>query len=128
MGIRSAIQKAIKAGFGGLGDLPESVNFDHIASSEYETTTGVASASARRYMVTGVFSRFSNSKMPFPPTSVDVLTDVKFISPRVDWYFVPKTRDSLDRLENESTVTYEVMDVETDPAEATYVLRLKRRG
>lgn len=128
MGLRDAIQKAVTAGFDALGDIPETVSFDHIVTSEYDTSAGVASTIQERYFVSGVFSKFKFMETPYPPSSVDIRTDLKFISPRRDWVIQPSTRDSLKRLESGSTVTYEVRDIQTDPAEATYTLAIRRRG
>lgn len=128
MGLRDAIQKAVAAGFKGLGDIPETVSFDHIVTSEYDTSAGVASTIEERYIVSGVFSNFKFMETPYPPTSIDVRTDLQFIAPRKDWVFQPSTRDALHRLESGATVTYEVRDIRSDPVEATYVLTVRRRG
>lgn len=128
MGLREAFQKGIKAGFSGLGNLPETVSFDHYLTTVYEVSAGENSATVERYFVTGVFSSFKFSETPYPPTSVDVRTDLKFISPRTDWPFEPTTQDVLHRLENEATVSYEVQAVMTDPAEATWSMQVRRKG
>ena len=128
MGLRDAIQKAVAAGFNAMGDLPETISFDHIVTSEYDTSAGAASTIEERYFVSGVFSRFKFMETPYPPASIDVRTDMKFMFPRKDITFTPTTRDALKRLENGATVTYEVRDVQTDPVEAAYTLTIRRRG
>ena len=128
MGLREALQKAISGGFDGLGNIPEQVSFDHIVSASYDVSAGAASTVEHRYLVSGVFSRYKDAETSYPPTSINPQTDLKFISPRLDWAFVPTTRDSISRLENEVTVAYEVRAVATDPAEATYNLQVRRRG
>lgn len=128
MGLRETLQKATSAMFDALGDIPLSVTVDHYVTAAYDISAGQNVASTEAYMTSGVFSAFKAMETDFPPLSIDLRTDVRLLIPQNDLSCVPTNLDSVRYVQDGTSVTADVKNVRRDPADATWVLHLRKRG
>lgn len=128
MGLRSAIQSAVKAGVAALGDVAVSTNYESLSSTTYDASAGTNAAvyatTAGVKVVIGEFRFAQSAGVRGGAADFDVQARDKqaLIPTRAVSGVTPKPDD---RLVHDGE-TWNVINVFTDPAEGAWVLQIRR--
>ena len=123
MGIESVFKKAAVTAAKVFDGVFKPATYQAAGSSEYNASTGVVTASTVNYPIKMMDDRYSkylidNEKiMP---------ADVKGVIPQENLPVIPNKGDKIKRIEANASVTYEVVDIDQDPAGALWELQLRK--
>lgn len=123
MGLKDTFKRAAVTAFNAFDDIPEEVSFQTYASSDYNVSTGVASAYAQRTLSTMVFTRYKEHQIDGERIQFN---DVMGLTPQNKLPIRPKKDDKVHRIENEQSVVYDILDIHEDPAAATWKFQLRK--
>lgn len=119
MGLKSAIQNAITAGFLSLGDLPTSVTYTSKGAPTYVPSDGTYTSTDVEYTVSMLLTSYRIEEID---DVVVLKTDRKGIIPSSELTPTPKTDDTVTI----SDVAWQVVNVKQDPAEAAWIFQLRK--
>jgi len=124
MGLKSVFGRAAVAALQAGGDVITESQYYHITSTVYDASTGLASAVAEQYTISGLFTKFSADSID----NENVLpSDVKFIVAQNDFTpGKPIQYDYVRRVEAEASVQYNVQGFDQDPAGALWIIQLRK--
>lgn len=127
MGLAETIARSVSAGFSALGNVVVSVSYDSYVTAVRDSTNGYTSVNMRRFNIGGVFSRFSHNET-LQGGEINPLTDQKFTFLQSRLPVAPSIRDNVHQYESGVEVVWDVIGFTRDPANAIWVIGLRRRS
>ena len=126
MGLKDTFQNAAVTILNVAGDVRKDVRYLSHVSTFYDASSGVTSVIGRSYFFSMLFEDYMQSEVD----NVRIMpTDVKAtIAQKSLGNLVPTTQDTVNICEAYGSTEYEVRDIGTDPADATWVFQLRARG
>lgn len=125
MGLKTTLQNLASTVISSLGDVPVSGTYRVIGDATYNTATGQVTANETEYtgvkMVYDDSSQLTLGNMDIPNIPINTNERLIYIA-QVDLTPTPKVKDEVDL----ESVTYEIIDVKTDPANALWILKVKK--
>jgi hypothetical protein len=120
MGLKSVFQNAAKTIFTAFDDIPISVTYVSKGDSTYNVATGVAVPSSEtEYTVDGILEDYTAVEID----DITILsTDQKFLIPQLNLSPTPREQDEIVI----DSITWQVIDIETDPAEALWIMQIRK--
>jgi hypothetical protein len=120
MGLQATLKAATQTAFLALGDIPRSCTYHPKGATSYNPATGaVTEGSQTDETASFVFVKYRSDEID---NQTILAEDQKALIPVENLTAVPKVEDYLT--DNES-VRYNVMSVNTDPAKALWILRVR---
>jgi hypothetical protein len=119
MGLRETFQNAAEAIFDAFDNVATSATYVSKGIERYNPTTGATTATDTEYVVVMFFGPAKETE---GQDQVLGGVDLQAMIPGNDLTPVPKKADLIQK----SGVTYEIIDITTDMAEALYTFRLKQ--
>jgi len=123
MGLRSSIQSVVNNAFATIGDIAETITYTTKSSSEYDMYTGTTASINSAFNFKAIVESIGGAKTEGEITSGHT-GEVSAMFPTKELTFTPKTDDTITR----GAEVYSISDIQTDPANATYTLVLRRLG
>ena len=118
MGLKDTIVKATQAAFDATGNIAENTWYYGHASTRYDVSAGYTSVRAKGYMFSAIFTEYKKHGETSHPV------DLMMLAPQQSIIFTPALHDKVVRIENETSVEYEVINFSQDPAGAHYKFEL----
>lgn len=125
MGLKTTLQNLASTVISSVGDVPVTGTYRVVGAATYNTATGQVTANNTEY--TGIKIIFDDTQqvnlgsLDIPNLTVHENERLFYIA-KVDLTPVPKNGDELDL----ESVTWEVIEVKTDPANALWILKGKK--
>ena len=120
MGLKETILGAVKAGFGALGNLKESVTYKSFAaSSTYDPATGTVTRVETSYTLSGLFLEYAKRDIDGEQIKPH---DQKFLFQQADLSVTPTLQDRITRA---TGANWEIVGVSEDPAHATWEVQVR---
>lgn len=119
MSLRALVQDAVMAGYGALGDIPESVMYSTKAQTVFNPTTGQVTRPASSYGVSMVFAQYNNREIDGEMIKPE---DMKGLLPAKDLGFEPQIGDTITR----NGSVFSVIRIGVDLAQSRYILQLRK--
>ena len=119
MSLRALVQDAVMAGYGALGDIPESVTYSTKAQTVFNPTTGQVTRPASNYSVSLVPAKYGKHEIDGEMIKPE---DMKGLLPAKDIGFVPQIGDTITR----GSAVWSVKDIGIDPAQSLYIFQLRK--
>lgn len=125
MGLKAAFQSAAQTAVKAFGDLPEEVTYRSWGSTSYDLDTRAVTQTMTEKKIKGIWEDFTTDEID----NVNVLAqDRLFIMAGKD--FTDKFGSSavphpIDQIQRGSSERWEVVRIERDPADASYVLQVR---
>jgi len=123
MGLKDTFQKAAQTAFTAAGDVVEDGWYYSLVSTRYDVSAGYVSAYQNQYLISAIFTQFKKEKID---NEKILPTDLLMLIPQRNMTPHPKPNDVVQRLEQETSVVYEVIDYQQDPAGALYKIQLRK--
>lgn len=126
MGLRDTFRNAAQTVLNVAGDVRKDVRYLSHVSTFYDASSGVTSVIGRSYFFSMLFENYRQTEVDnvrIMPTDIQATVAQKSIG-----NVIPTTQDTVHVCEVYGSTEYEVRDIETDPADATWVLQLRARG
>lgn len=125
MGLKDTFKSAANTIFTAVGDIATEGWYHHMGSTVYDASSGTASVIENRYIVSFVFSQYKSNQVD---NKMIKPRDIQALCQQSSLPIVPVIHDRILRLEANATVTYEVVDIEADAADATWKIQLRKPG
>ena len=125
--LAQTIKKSLNAGFNALGDVKVTLEYQSVVTVIRNTVSGYSSARVQQYQVEGVFGSFRQNET-ITGGEVNPTMDQKFICLQENLPATPTTRDTAKQIMGGQVKHWDVIGHKQDPAGATWVLGLRRRG
>jgi len=123
MGLKNTFVNAANTIFNAVGDLKENVNYYYQTSVVYNVSAGTTENLDNGYIVSAVLSRYSKKQVD----NTHVLNgDLKMITLQSELFDTPNLHDRVIRVESNTSVIYQVQNIEQDTANATWVMQLRK--
>lgn len=123
MGLKDTFKNAAETVITAVGDVAEEAHYYQTGSSLYDVSAGIVSSIDSKYLVSGVFSHYKAMEID---NSKVLPQDIKLKLAQKNAPMIPHVKDYLQRVENEVSVRYEVVDFEQDSAGAVWVMQLRK--
>lgn len=126
MGLKSVFQNAAKTVLNVAGDVRKDVRYFAVASTTYDVSAGVASVIGRNHFISMFFETYAQKEID----DVHIKpSDVKAIFAQLDvTHLTPRLSDSVHVCDAYGSTEYELVNIDTDPADAQWILQLRARG
>lgn len=120
MGLQSVFKSLAQAAFVAVGDIPVSVTYTHVTGNPtYTPATGTVTDSTTDYTVSVVFNQYKAADVD----GANILsTDQQALIPVENLGCTPSNHDYMT-VDGER---WNVVDKETDPAEALWILQIRK--
>jgi hypothetical protein len=123
MGLRDVFKNAADTIFTAVGDIPEDVYYHFVGDAKYDASSGTMDRVDYRLAVPMIFSNYTANEVNqegVQPTDLKAMAQTSFFTKE------PNANDFIKRIENYASVTYEVVQVKTDPVEAVWEFQLRK--
>lgn len=124
MGLKDTIQKAAQTALKVVDDITVSVTFESVGSTSYDASSGIPTSTDSGHMVSMIFGAYSQQEIVQHQLRP---TDVKATIAQLDLPVTPKMDDEVWNVVANVTVAYDVVNIGKDPADAIWVLGLRKR-
>ena len=120
MGLQATIQNAVKSIFTAVGDIAKTATYTINPNSSYNPVTGAVTTTGTAQTISVIRDEYQSNEID----GQSILnTDVRFLTPVVDFTGTPTTNDTITI----DGVTYNVVGMpEKDPADAMYVIQARK--
>lgn len=120
MGLKTAIAKAVEAGFNAMGSsdrdgIQTSMEYVRLTKGDYNPMTGKAEDKEERYTFDVVFYKVRDREVDGEKVKIN---DIRVVFPRARLPLVPNSDDHIFLRGKRMEIVNEILD----PAEATYIL------
>lgn len=119
MSLRALVQDAVLAGYGALGDIPESVTYSTKVQTVFNPTTGQVIRPAANYSVSMVLVKYNRHEIDGEMIKPE---DMKGLLPAKDLGFDPQIGDTIKR----GSEVFSVTRMGIDPAQSLYIFQLRK--
>lgn len=120
MGLADVFKDAAEAIIEAFDDIPQTITYVQKGASSYTPATGVTTSSDTEYTTTAIFDEFEqreidNNVVRATDKLVYIAANDLEVTPLVD-----------DEITDANSVTWQIVNVKTDPADALWVLQIRK--
>ena len=120
MSLKSTISNAVNAAMNALGDIPVTATFTDVAPGTFDPESGAYSGgSETNHSVSAIFSQYKIERID---GTVIQQGDAKLTLRQADLAITPALGDKVSI----NGVSYSILNISSDPANATWTLQLRR--